>query len=67
MIIVVTTKNEVVNEFNTYRSFFAWLISSDFGVVDFGKALDNLKRDGGTVTVEPLSREYLEKLNIKEG
>lgn len=48
-------------------AFFAWLISSDFGVVDFGKALDNLKRDGGTVTVEPLSREYLEKLNIKEG
>lgn len=67
MITVVTTKNEVVNEFNTYRRFFAWLIGSDFGVVDFGKDLDNLKRDGGTVTVEPLSREYLEKLNIKEG
>lgn len=67
MITVVTTKNEVVNEFNTYRGFYAWLMSSEFGVVDFGKDLDNLKRDGGTVIVEPLSREYLEKLGIKEG
>lgn len=67
MIKVVTTKNEVVNEFSTYNSFYAWLMGSDFGVVDFGKNIYNLKRDGGTVTVEPLSREYLEKLNIKEG
>ena len=64
---IVTTKNEVLNEFNTYRGFYTWLMGSDFGVVDFGKNLDNLKRDGGTVIVEPLSREYLEKLGIKEG
>lgn len=65
MIKVVTTKNELVGEFGGYIDFHRWLLGSDWAVVDYGKTLYNLQRDGGTVTVEPINGAYLQKLHIK--
>lgn len=66
MIKVVTTNGERVNEFGGYGKFFMWMINSNYNVVDFGKNIDELKRDGGVVTVEPITKDYLERLHIKE-
>lgn len=67
MIKVVDKKNNVIDEFTNYSMFDMWLMSSEFGIVD-GDPLRKLKRDGGIVIVEPLTKDYLEKvLYIKEG
>lgn len=65
MIKVVTTKGEEIKEFNKYSGFFSWLLCSDYGVVDYGKDIDSLKRDGGVVTVQAQDDEYLQRLHIK--
>lgn len=66
MIKVVTTKGMEVKEFNKYSTFFSWLLDSNYGVTDYGKDLDSLKRDGGVVTVQAQDDEYLQRLHIKE-
>lgn len=66
MIKVVTTKGIEIKEFNTYNGFFSWLLCSDYGVVDYGKDLESLKREGGTVTVQAQDDAYLQRLHIKE-
>ena len=66
MIKVVTTKGEEIKEFNKYSGFFSWLLSSDYGVVDYGKDLDSLKREGGMIIVQQQDDAYLKGLHIKE-
>lgn len=64
MIKVITKENELIGKFGGYIDFHHWLIGSAWGVVDYGKPLWRLQRDGGTVIVEPIDTEYLRKLNI---
>lgn len=66
MIKVVTTKGEEIKEFNKYSGFSSWLLSSDYGVIDCGKDLDDLKREGGMIIVQRQDDEYLKRLHIKE-
>lgn len=67
MIKVVTTDGIKIKEFNDYGTFFAsWLLCSNYSIVDFGKDLESLKRDGGIVTVQPIDNTYLKLLHIKE-
>lgn len=54
MIKVVTTKGVEVKEFNKYS------------VVDYGKDIDSLKRDGGMIIVQQQDDAYLKRLHIKE-
>lgn len=61
MIKVVTKENELVGKFGGYIDFHRWLLGTDWGVVDYGKTLYNLQRDGGTVIVEPINEAYLQK------
>ncbi len=65
MIKAVTKQNEVIETFNGYNGFYAWLLCSDWAVVDMNKPLHEFKRDGGVVTLEPINNAYLQKLNIK--
>lgn len=65
MIKAVTKQNEVIETFNSYNGFYAWLLCSDWAVVDMHKPLHAFKRDGGVVTLEPINKAYLQKLNIK--
>lgn len=65
MIKAVTKQNEVIETFNGYNGFYAWLLCSDWAVVDMHKPLHAFKREGGVVTLEPINNAYLQKLNIK--
>ena len=65
MIKAVTKQNEVIKTFNGYNGFYAWLIGSEWAVVDMHKPLHAFKRDGGVVTLEPIDNAYLQKLHIK--
>lgn len=65
MIKAITKQNETIKEFKSYDGFNVWLMESEWAVVDLGKPLDEFKRDGGVVTLEPINDTYLQKLNIK--
>lgn len=64
MIKVITKENELIGKFGGYHDFYNWLIGSAWGVVDFGKPLWRLQRDGGTVIVECINEGYMRKLHI---
>ncbi len=64
MVKVITKDGELIGKFGGYIDFYHWLEGSAWGVVDFGKPLWRLQRDGGTVIVEPIDTEYLRKLHI---
>lgn len=65
MIKAVTKENELIGKFGGYIDFHMWLLGSNFGVVDYGKPLWRLQRDGGTVILEPINNADLQKSNIK--
>lgn len=64
MIKVVTTKGVEIKEFNKYSQFFSWVLCSEYGVVDYGKDIDSLKRDGGMVIVQQQDDAYFKRLHI---
>lgn len=53
----VTWNGVIIEEFDKYSKFFNWLIGSDWSVIDFGG-------DTGIVSVEPITKELLQKLHI---
>lgn len=65
MIKAITKQNGVIGEFKNYMDFHMWLLDSNWAVVDLGKSLQAFQRDGGVVTLEPISGAYLQKLHIK--
>lgn len=48
----------IIEEFDNYSKFYNWLMDSDWSVKDFGN-------DTGFVSVEPITKELLQKLHIK--
>lgn len=64
MIKVITKEHELIGKFGGYIDFHKWLLGSAWGVVDYGKPLCRLQRDGGTVIVECIDEEYMRKLHI---
>lgn len=65
MIEAITKTGERIGKFGGYIDFHMWLLDSDWAVVDCGKPLWRLQRDGGVVTLEPINNTYLQKLHIK--
>lgn len=66
MIKAIMKNGELIGKFGGYIDFHKWLLGSDWGVVDYGKPLWRLQRDGGTVILEPIDGAYLQKLHIKD-
>ena len=66
MIKAVTKENELIKKFGGYIDFHNWLLGTDYAVVDYGKPIWRLQRDGGVVILEHINNEYLKRLHIKE-
>ena len=54
-----TYNGVIIEEFDNYTEFYNWLMGSDWSVMDFGN-------DTGIIVIEPITKELLQKLHIKQ-